>query len=168
MRLPYLPHLLALWPCAAVLAKGNEPKITPTKFDETPQLSFFFDDSEVALSMVTSGPGKSEIWRTAGAGDKWERIEEFPEGEPYFMYQHTTDNKVAVVLGRAKTQWITYDRGETWKSFKTPDHPSRSTPIRFHALDSKRILFQGIEMCDFFTGGCLGSVCPCYESNKVF
>ncbi|KAF2099599.1 Oligoxyloglucan reducing end-specific cellobiohydrolase [Rhizodiscina lignyota] len=156
MRLPYLAFLLALWPSAAVLAKGGEPKITPQKFDQAPQMMFFFDDSEVALSLVSPGIGDSEIWRTEAAGDKWEKIPDFPNGEPYFMLQHPTDKQVAVVLGRAKTSWITYDKGKTWKSFKTSEHPSQTVPIKFHAADSKRVLFQGMEICDFFTGGCLG------------
>jgi photosystem II stability/assembly factor-like uncharacterized protein len=158
MRLPYLAFFLALWPFLGVVAKGDEPKITTHEFARPPKALFFFDDSEVALAMVVGSGADGEIWRTESVGDKWERIEEFPKGQPYYMILHPTDKRTAVVLGRSKTSWITSDKGKTWKAFKTPDHPSRSAPIRFHATDSNRILFQSMETCDLFTGGCLGVV----------
>lgn len=158
MRLLSLASCLALWPVLGALAK--DPKIVATKFEQPPRNVFFFEDSETALALISDIEGSvGEVWRTEDAGGEWAKIKEFPEGEPYVIYPHPTDKNVAVTLGTAKTHWVTFDKGATWTKFKTDAHPSRlGAPIKFHASNSKRFLYQGAEECDIFTMACLGDV----------
>lgn len=160
MRLPYLAFLLAAWPGIGGVLARDDPKFASQKFDEPPQQLVFFDDSETALALMFDGKA-SEIYMTEGAGDKWDIVKEMPKGEPYFIHMHPTDKDVAVILGRARTHWITYTKGKEWRSFKTEQDPSAMQPIHFHAKDSKKIIFQDMELCDFFTASCLGNVGFC-------
>lgn len=160
MRLPYIASAVALWPFLGAVAKEDPPTIIPKKFEQAPHNVFFFEDSETALALVSDIDGSvGQVYKSDDAGAEWAVVEDFPDGEPYVIYPHPTDKTVAVTLGRSKTHWITYDRGKTWKSFKTPDHPSRyNAPIKFHASNSKRLMFQGIEECDILSMACLGKV----------
>lgn len=170
MKLLPLATLLAIWPLAASVAAAaakddddgdkaaDGPKFASQKFELPPRNLFFFDDSETALALVSDGERMGRVYRTTAAGEAWDVVKDFPEGDPYVIYRHPADNKVAVTLGRARTHWVTYDQGKTWKEFKTKEHPSSGTPIRFHGEDSKRFLYQGEERCEFFSDSCLGSV----------
>lgn len=172
MRLSYLASVLALWPTLGAVAKDDAkgPKIAKYKFEQRPHNIFFFDDSEIALALISDiESGLGEVYRTVDAGEEWEKVEDLSNGDPYVIYPHPTDKKVAVTLGRHKTHWVTYDAGKTWKDFKTKDHPSQtSLPIKFHATNSKRMLFQGLEDCNIFTMACLGKASLTTEHYEAF
>ncbi len=141
--------ILLLQLIGTVSAKKAGPDVVETPF--TGQLSnlFYFDQSEVVL---VRNDATDAIHRSTSAGDSWEQVKDIPEGEVFQIIKHPNHNKVAVALGRRTVHWITDDRGETWRSFKTEDGPALSSfksPLSFHATDKDRILFQS-EACDLF------------------
>lgn len=160
MKFLHLASLLALWPLAGALAKDvDPPKTISREFDLPLPFLHFFEDSEVALLLTAEDEpgGSGKVYRTTGAGDEWELIEDFADGEPFYVLLHPTDKEVAVTLGRKKKHWITYDKGKTWKSFKTELDPDIGRPIAFHAEDSKRFLFNGND-CPSRAEYCYGKV----------
>jgi photosystem II stability/assembly factor-like uncharacterized protein len=157
MRLPLLALLLASWPGIGSVAAKDDPKIVSTTFDQPPQQLIFFDDSETALGLMLDA-SSSQVYRTDDAGGKWDEVKDIPKSQAYLIHPHPVDKNVSVILGRSKTHWITYDKGKTWTSFKSEGHPSRGGAIRYHATDSKKIIFNDMELCDIFTYVCLGKV----------
>ena len=146
--------LTALGLALGALAAG--PEISEQKFPAPPVNLFYFDDSEIVMVL---DPEHNTLHRSIDAGEKWERVEDIPDGHIDYVIPHQFDNKVAVALGRKKKHWITYDQGKNWKAFETKEHPTgdpSKEPISFHASDSKRMLFHGVEDC--FFDSCVGKV----------
>jgi len=155
MRFPVLLWLAALLLGTGVLA-AKEPVVSKRAFDGKLFDLLFFEDSEVAL--VTDKDNKVVYQSEFKEGIlNWTPVKGVDEGDALVVYKHPYDNKVAIILGRKKTHWITKDQGKTWKSFKTEGLISPRNPIQFHASDSNRYLFQGDEECNFWT--CRGTVC---------
>lgn len=153
MRLPRLLGAILLV-LTGVLAKKSEPgpDISVSTFEGPPVNLFFFDDSEVVIFVDQQN---GIVFRSKDAGEEWEEVDDMIKGEPYAVYPHPYDRSVAVALGQNKRHWITKDKGKSWMQFETEERPSEIDPLRFHADDSDRIIFNAHEHCDFFT--CIGS-----------
>lgn len=126
-----------------VVGKKDKPDVDETKFDDTLRGIVYFEDSDIVLATV----GETQTtYRSEDGGAKWKKIKDVEEGEVMEVMKHPYDKKTAVILGGKKQHWITHDRGETWKSFKSKDIPSLSRPgIAFHASDPKRMIFHAEE-----------------------
>jgi hypothetical protein len=141
-----LPALLAL---ASSAAAKDEPLVAPTSFSNELVNLLYFDDSGVALVRELE---TGKVWRSHDAGKGWKELEDV-YGNGIKMNPH--DNQVALVWGEDK-QFITFDQGETWKSFETEFPPTPMGPVSWHATDKKKILIHEMEDC--FLAPCLGRV----------
>lgn len=140
-----LPALLAL--ASSAVAK-DEPLVETTPFSSELMGIVWFDDSGAALVQeIDTG----EVWRTHDSGKGWKKLDKQGLG----IVKNPYDKQVAIILSEQK-HWITYDRGETWESFKTDFPPSPVGPVGWHAHDNKKIMIHEIEDC--FTAPCLGRV----------
>jgi hypothetical protein len=142
-----LPALLGLASSAAAAKDG--PLVETTPFSNELVNLMYFDDSGVALTQELE---TGNIWRSHDAGKGWKQIKDM---YGLGVLKSPFDNKVALVLSIDK-HWITYDRGETWRSFTTERPPSPAGPVSWHAQDSKKIMIHEIEDC--FTAACLAAV----------
>ena len=93
----------------------------------------------------------NNIWRSADAGETWDRADNIGRDKAWELWQHPHDNQVAYTLGLENTHWVTYDQGKTWTDFETGQvTPSLyKSPLRFHASDSKKVLLHGMVCKDF-------------------
>lgn len=107
----------------------------------------YFEDSDV-LMMPDHISG--EVWRSETAGKTWYTVNGVDAA--IAVVKHTFDKQTAIILGAARTHWITDDMGESWREFSTATPIKFSSrPISFHASDPKRILLQLEDCEDFFT-----------------
>jgi hypothetical protein len=147
-----LPALLLV--IGSTSAKKDKPGVTVTKFDDQVANIFYFDDSEVVL---LTEPAHGKIWRSESAGQDWEYVKDIPLNQVLVVLKNPYDNNVAVALGAEFTHWITHDKGKTWTEFKTDGIIARgSSPIGFHATDSKKLIYSGGDNCREYP--CLGKV----------
>ncbi|OCK77613.1 vacuolar protein sorting/targeting protein 10 [Lepidopterella palustris CBS 459.81] len=145
-----LPVLLAIGSTSAKEAKTPKYDIQP--FKTQPSNLFYFDDSEV---VITTEPSHGRIWRSEDAGKTWVQLKEIPENEVLGVLKNPFDNNVAIALGAEFTHWITYDKGASWTEFTTAGTIARgSSPLSFHAWDSKKIIFNGADDCSDYP--CIG------------
>jgi len=115
--------------------------VTKTKFDNPPANLFYFDDTDTLLVQDRKA---GNAYRSTDAGESWDLVEGVREGQAWDLWQHPYDNKVAYVLGRKHTHWVTRDRGDSWHSFDVEALPTRlRAPLSFHADDSDKVLFHG-------------------------
>ncbi|KAI9681132.1 MAG: vacuolar protein sorting/targeting protein PEP1 [Caeruleum heppii] len=148
---PLLPWLLAIsvslsYLSDPVIAKKSEPRVTKNTFSELPAGLTYFPDSDVIL---VHDRLKGEILRSKDAGETWDTAD-IPESKAAGLERHPFDPNVAFVLSAGHHHWYTPDRGESWKQFKTAASPSPwRNPLRFHASDPKKIIFQA-EACQSF------------------
>jgi photosystem II stability/assembly factor-like uncharacterized protein len=138
---------------SGVAAKKDKPSIKATEFKSEPYSITYFDDTETVLLYEASG----KLWRSENAGADWEHVDT-DDKKIEGIFKHPYDNKVAIAMGR-KAHWITYNQGKEWRKFETPQYPSMmgGVPFGYHAADSKKILFHGLEdECPNFN--CFGAV----------
>ncbi|CAI6277211.1 unnamed protein product [Periconia digitata] len=141
-----LPALLGL--ASLATAKKGEPLVSEQAFDSQLVEVMYFDDSDVALAAELD---TLQVWKSTDAGKKWKKQDDM---KTLGIRMNPFDSNVAVVLGETK-HYITYDRGEKWRSFETEYPPSiGQQQISFHAKDNKKILYHTIEDC--FLAPCLG------------
>jgi hypothetical protein len=140
-----LPALLALAPLAA--AKQDQPAVEANPFEHEVVNLVWFDDSDVVLTReIETGI----VWRSDSAGKNWKKADISALG----IFKSQFDGRVAVAIGE-KTHYVTYDRGEKWRKFKTEYAPSMAgPPVSFHAGDNEKIMYHSFEDCIF--GPCLG------------
>jgi len=147
--LGFLAGILALQSAAA---KKDQPEVSEYKFDGEPTNLLYFEDSDVIL--VTDYRSQT-VFQSNDAGKKWSPVEGVGERDVFVVQKHPYNNKIAVIVGNAKTSWITKDQGETWTSFKVPEEPQpNSAVLSFHASDPDRMLFLA-EKCEH---GCVPMV----------
>jgi photosystem II stability/assembly factor-like uncharacterized protein len=153
MRL--LRALSALWLASGALVAAKDdvgPVISQTSFDNDIRNLFIFDDSAVALGVDQDA---GVVYRSTDSGAKWSSVGNIDNA--LRIYQHPRDNQVAVLIGKTRKHWITYDQGNSWRSFTIPDSLSYMLEdVSFHWSDSKRILFHTVE--DFETAPSIGAV----------
>lgn len=82
------------------------------------------------------------IWRSDNEGKSWALAEGVKDAQ--LLVEHPYDKAVAFVIGRDTTHYATYNRGESWQSFKS-EHPATlgNKPLSFHATKPDWIIFQG-------------------------
>jgi len=163
MRLPWRIWLPALLLTSRAVADKSEIKVSLSKFESLPRNLFLFDDSETA---IFTDQDAGIVYRSTNFGEDWSRVDDIPKGEPHIVYQHPSNNKVALALGRRRKHWITKDQGQNWRLFETDDRLSPVYPLSFHAEDSDRILLQAEESCDYY--GCVGKVSHYVKTMKKF
>ncbi|EJT52393.1 signal sequence binding protein [Trichosporon asahii var. asahii CBS 2479] len=81
------------------------------------------------------------IWRSENEGKSWKQADEVKDVT--LLVEHPYDKAVAFAIGRDTTHYATYNRGESWQSFKS-EHPATlsSKPLSFHATKPDWIIFQ--------------------------
>lgn len=79
------------------------------------------------------------------------------------MIEHPGNKDTAFLIGRKEKHWVTFDRGENWKSFETPlDATMRASPLAFHATKPDWIIFQGSK-CERKSHTPWGSARVCWD-----
>ncbi|KIW01039.1 uncharacterized protein PV09_07554 [Verruconis gallopava] len=139
-----------------VLAASDGPEISQKKFPAPPINLFYFDDSETVMVL---DPKHQTVYRSDDAGEKWEPVDEIPNGQVSYIMPDPHDSSVAIAMGMYTKHWITYDRGKSWRAFETSEPATQDMskePFSFHATDSKRILFHGQEDCLLGGDSCVG------------
>jgi photosystem II stability/assembly factor-like uncharacterized protein len=122
-----------------ILAKDPEI-VEKTPFPGRPDALYYFDDSEVILTVDKSS---SILYSSTNGGKDWAKVSGVPAGDANRIYLNPNDNKIAIVVGDALRQHITEDQGKTWRTFDTPAPPDFvNSAISFHWSDPKRILFH--------------------------
>jgi photosystem II stability/assembly factor-like uncharacterized protein len=131
--------VLLLASTSLVSAKSDPEIVERTPFEGRPDGLFYFEDSEVIL---TIDKGKGALYTSRNGGEDWAKAGDIDEGHATRIYLHPRDNKVAVVTGDNLDHWITEDQGKSWRKF-TSEYPAHwADAISFHYSDSKKILFH--------------------------
>ena len=121
-------------------AKKDKPAIKSNEFDFVPIDVSYFEDSDVILFADYL---KGDVYRSANAGESWDRVDGPPHGSMVEMLLHPFDHKRAYYISAELSHWFTEDRGETWQEFKTGAPPSvYRSALTFHAEDVERIIFN--------------------------
>jgi len=139
MRLFGALGALLLASTSLVTAKDQPDIVESTPFAGRPDALWYFDDSEVILTI-----DKEEwtLYTSTNGGEDWQKAPGVSPGLASHIYLHPRDNKVAIVTGDNLEHWITEDQAKTWRSFRTEVPPDFNDAISFHWSDSKRILFH--------------------------
>lgn len=126
----------------ALAAKSDGPRITKTRFENTPTNLFYFDDSDVVL---VQDRDEANVWRSDDAGETWKIVDDNGQkGQVWDVWPHPFDNKKAYMLGVQHIHWVTEDRGLTWRKFETEATPTLfRAPFAFHGRDSDKVIFHG-------------------------
>lgn len=110
--------------------------------------AFYFQDSETVLAYDRDA---GVLYRSTDAGEHWDQVKSIPEGEVGDLWQHPYDPNRAYVLSPGHRHWYTKDQGQTWHEFETDASPGPwKAPLKFHASDSDKIIFQGDSCAGFF------------------
>lgn len=146
----WLPLVFVFSVWCAHAKKDDGPGIVSTKFDTPPSNLQWFDDTDIVLVQERKA---GLVWRSDDAGATWDKVKGVEEGEADEVWLNPHDNKVAYILSRGKTHWVTNDQGETWSTFHTGDwSPSEfREPFSFHAGNSDKVILN--------TQICQGWVC---------
>jgi photosystem II stability/assembly factor-like uncharacterized protein len=143
--------LAALLCTSTAVAKKDKPSVKGTKFDFVPLRVQYFDDSDVIL--FEDGHDHA-VWRSANAGEDWDKISSVPEGKALAVTMHPYDPKRAYIITTEKVHWKTEDRGEHWEEFSTAAVASmfarQAAQLSFHADDPDRIIFNGMDCSGIF------------------
>lgn len=113
-----------------------------TEFEHPPTQIEYFEDSTVVLMLVR----EAGILRISkNGGEKWDFAEEPNEDKNIVgLFMNPNDKDSAVAIGSNNRHFATFDRAETWVSFKTENELNvlRPNPISFHADDPKKIIMN--------------------------
>ncbi|KAI9806669.1 MAG: hypothetical protein M1825_006126 [Sarcosagium campestre] len=131
--------LLASFAALASSKEDFKPRITATTFPNIVDGLFYFDDSDVILVFE---PHTRTVHRTDDAGVTWEAVDSGSKGNAVNLIPHRFDKKRAYILGPKDKHWYTNDRGESWHEFSSPGPALLEQPLRFHAGDPDKIIFQ--------------------------
>lgn len=133
---------------AGVAAK-DEPTITVSDFDHSPNNLAYFENSDVVLFQDEAA---GSVYRSDNGGVKWSKVDAIGDGEAMAVVMHEFDKDRAYVLTQGKKHWRTEDQGRSWKAFATNADLSifRSNWLVFHAEDKDRILFNGMDCQSIF------------------
>ncbi|KAI9798973.1 MAG: vacuolar protein sorting/targeting protein PEP1 [Piccolia ochrophora] len=135
-----LVYVASLVPFA--LAKDAKPRIVQSDaFPNAPSGLFYFEDSNIILLLDRH---TGEVHRTTDGGEKWEVVGGGPKGHSFNIVQHPFDRKRAYILGREETHWYTNDQGESWNDFTAAAPPIPNRPLKFHAGNPDKIIFQAL------------------------
>ena len=132
-----------------VHAKKDGPTITKKTFDQPLVGLFYFDDSDVIIGRDDE---RGDVWRSPDAGETWDKLDDDGQaGKAWDLFPHPWDKHRAYILSSSQEHWITTDRGETWRKFKSNSSPDifRATPLNFHGRDAKKVIWNG-EVCAGF------------------
>ncbi|PPJ59650.1 hypothetical protein CBER1_01185 [Cercospora berteroae] len=139
--------LLLLSVLALLAVAKDKPDVDEFNFHARPANLLYFEDSDVILA---TNPDTLVTFRSDDGGKRWKELDGVAAGEVMEVLKHPYDSHVAVVLGTKKTHWITHDRGEHWRAFTSPMHPTLSRAgISFHATDPDRMLFNAQKNAGF-------------------
>lgn len=131
-------------------AKKSDPKITATRFDHEPSNLFYFEDSD---TIIFQDIESSEVYKSVDGGEKWEVVDDEDgkmKGHVWMVWPHPSDKTKAYVLGTQGRHWVTTDQAKTWRPFQLDVLPSlMRSPLSFHGLDSKKVIFHGEECAGF-------------------
>lgn len=141
--------LLSTLLCTGALAKKDKPAVKSKKFDFLPQRVQYFDDSDVIL---LEDPVDRAVWRSANAGEDWDKVPDVPAGTIRGVSMHPYDPHRAYIITTETTHWKTDDRGETWVEFSTESTASIGTqnPMVYHAGDPNKIIFNAMDCSRLF------------------
>ena len=91
------------------------------------------------------------VRRSDDEGKTWKLVEGVEDAIRLVAHPH--NNNMAFIIGPDKKHWVTYNRGDSWQSFKTPVEASLiGEVLAFHAEQEGWILFQGVK-CEKANGG---------------
>jgi hypothetical protein len=103
------------------------------------------------------------VLRSADEGESWQPISGVDVAIRLVSNPH--NNEMAFIIGRDRTHWVTYNRGDSWQSFETPREASLiGDTLSFHAEQSGWILFQGVA-CEDTGGGKWGGGRTCWDET---
>ncbi|TAQ85300.1 hypothetical protein B7494_g6368 [Chlorociboria aeruginascens] len=140
--------LLSTLLCTNAWAKRDGPSVKITPFQNVPFDLQYFEDSDVVMFL---DPGDRVAHISRDAGETWDKVKGVPEGKVWDLSLHPFDSNRAYIITTEKTHWRTKDRGKTWDEFFT-DAPATlfQEPLRFHAGDPDRIIFNGMDCTGLF------------------
>lgn len=131
------------------------PTSTINTFSHAPSKLIYFEDTPIILAHDSSD---RIVRRSTDEGKTWSLIDTVPSGDAWLLVDHTYDNRVAFILSKTNKHWRTINRGDSWQSFETADHPTiGSSPLAFHSVKWDWILFNG-QRCESL-GGWQGKTC---------
>ena len=162
--------LLSPW---LVQAEDQAPRISSNRFAHPLNNVFYFDDSDILLAL---NPNDGAILRSTNAGETWDVVDGIGGRDQVSnLLPHPSDSDRAYVIGNQHVNWLTSDRGETWRQFERDIRPSLGRPaLAFHGRDSKKVIFQG-QTCDsiwdckdkaYYTDDDFESLTPLTEGNR--
>jgi photosystem II stability/assembly factor-like uncharacterized protein len=131
--------VLLLASAGSVNAKSEPEIVERTPFEGRPDGLFYFDDSEV---IITIDKAEAALYTSRNGGEDWAKASDIDVGHALRIYLHPRDNKVAIVTGDNLNHWITEDQGKSWRTFKTEFPAAFEDAISFHWSDSKKIMFH--------------------------
>lgn len=125
-------------------AAKDAPVITSNKFVNSPYDLRYFDDSDVILMQDFN---EDAIFRSANAGESWDKVAAIPEGVSASLVMHPFDNTRAYVLTEDVRHFRTEDRGKTWTQFETRSIPDvrQENPLSFHAGNKDKIIVNALD-----------------------
>ncbi|WWC63338.1 uncharacterized protein I303_105938 [Kwoniella dejecticola CBS 10117] len=145
-----------------LVAFAGDPEVTVTRVENLPNRLFYFDDTPVVLF---HDPVKLSVMRSPDEGKTWSPISGPQEGEAVRLIDHPHNNKMAFIIGRDTTHWVTYNQGDSWQSFETPREASLgASMLSFHAENDGWILFQG-RACEDTGRGKWGGGKSCWDET---
>ncbi|WVW85580.1 hypothetical protein I302_107618 [Kwoniella bestiolae CBS 10118] len=161
----YTPRLiLHLLICLLLplLVLAGDPEVTVTRIENLPNRLFYFDDTLVVLF---HDPVRLAVMRSPDEGKTWSPISGPGEGDAVRLIDHPHNKKMAFIIGRDTTHWVTYNQGDSWQSFETPREASLgASMLSFHAEQDGWILFQG-RACEDTGSGKWGGGRSCWDET---
>ncbi|CAH7670748.1 hypothetical protein PPACK8108_LOCUS5483 [Phakopsora pachyrhizi] len=136
-----LSILISLSMLSTVVLSAKNPSSSVSKFNHMPSKLIYFEDSPVILSHDSVS---RQVWRSKDEGKTWSLVPTVPKGEAWILVEHGWDNRVAFILSKSNKHWRSINRGDSWQSFTTSDHPALGlSPLAFHSKKWNWILFTG-------------------------
>ncbi|WRT68442.1 uncharacterized protein IL334_005418 [Kwoniella shivajii] len=153
---------LALCLLFSPIVTAGDPEVTVTRVENLPNRLFYFDDTPVVLF---HDPVRLTVMRSPDEGKTWSPISGPQDGEAVRLIDHPHNNKMAFIIGRDTTHWVTYNQGDSWQSFETPHEASLGgSMLSFHAENDGWILFQS-RVCEDTGSGKWGGGRSCWDET---